>query len=151
MRRFLAVIYLLANAACQTVAPTIYHTSTPAPTSTARPDWKNFNGTKWTLIELLGKPVLPSSEVTLEFVDNTMQGVAGCNRYWQMPYTSMPDTSNEVAFRITVQLCTLPGLIEQEDVYIKQITSVSNTFEVDKEKLIVKNSTGDIVLIFVEQ
>jgi heat shock protein HslJ len=42
----------------------------------------DLNGTQWRLVELRsGQPVVPGSEISLQFKDGQASGFAGCNRY----------------------------------------------------------------------
>jgi heat shock protein HslJ len=111
-------------------------------------------GTSWELVSLNGKNLIEVTVITLEFTEIYLGGQMGCNGYGGSPDSGSYHTKNNGAFEldspfsVTVQLCTDPkGIMEQEAEYIEALMSASR-FQVVDNRLDIENETGEMTLVF---
>jgi heat shock protein HslJ len=111
-------------------------------------------GTNWELVSLNGKDLIEGTAITLEFTETYLGGQMGCNGYGGSPdsgkYIIKGDGTFQLGdpFAVTVQLCTDPeGIMEQEAEYIEMLMSATH-FQVVENRLEFKNLVGETILIF---
>lgn len=128
-------------------------TPTPATTSTA----STLESTEWVLISLKGKSIIEGTSITLNFTEAFLGGFMGCNGYGGGPdsgrYIVTDDgtltTPHQIA--VTVQLCSIPeGIMEQEAAYIEILRSAA-TYRVVNGLLEIENAAGETTLIFARK
>jgi len=90
----------------------------------------------------------------LDFSDEYLSGQMGCNGYGGSPDTGKYHAKNDGTFKlgspfaVTVQLCTEPGgIMEQEAAYIEALKDATH-FQVVENRLEIKSETGNVILIF---
>lgn len=110
--------------------------------------------TEWELTSLDGKDLIVGTAITLNFTDEYLGGQMGCNGYGGTPdsgkYHAKSDGTFTLGspFAMTVQLCTEPeGIMEQEAAYIEALMSAMN-FRIVDNRLEIGNEEGEIILIF---
>ena len=91
-------------------------------------------------------PVIPDSEVTMQFVEeNKIAGSAGCNRYFS-PYEESPDGGISFGtMASTMMYCE--GTMEQETGYLKALENVTR-MELVQNGLKLYYNDGEGVLNF---
>jgi len=111
-------------------------------------------GTEWELVFLNGNDLIAGTSITLDFAETYLGGEMGCNGYGGSPdrgkFISTGDGTFELdlPFAVTVQLCTEPeGIMEQEAEYIEALMS-ANLYEIGNDLLEIKNEAGETTLIF---
>ena len=109
------------------------------------------------MISLNGKDLIAGTIITLDFSDEYLSGQMGCNGYGGSPDTGKYHAKNDGTitlgspFAVTVQLCTEPGgIMEQEAAYIEALMIVT-LFQLMENRLEIKNETGNVILIFVSK
>lgn len=120
----------------------------------AAPDLSN---TEWLLVSLNGESLIPGTSISLAFTEEYLQGSMTCNGYGGGPdsgkYTATEAGSLTMGpfFAVTVQLCSTPeGIMEQEDAYIEALLSAA-TYRVVDGRLEIDNEAGETMLIFAEE
>lgn len=111
--------------------------------------------TAWLLVSLNGENLIPGTSISLEFSETFLQGTMTCNGYGGGP-DSGKFTATEAgalamgpAFAVTVQLCSTPeGIMEQEATYIDLLLSAA-TYRIAGERLEIDNAAGETVLVYV--
>jgi heat shock protein HslJ len=110
--------------------------------------------TSWELVSLNGKDLIEGTAITLEFTETYLGGQMGCNGYGGSPdsgkYISKGDGTFQIGdpFAVTVQLCTEPeGIMEQEAEFIKTLADATQFLVIDA-RLEIKNAAGETTLIF---
>jgi heat shock protein HslJ len=154
MRVFrLLVVLLLAAlpAACGTEA-----TSTPADT-TGSGGATPLAGTEWVLTSLNGESLIEGTEINLYFEEAFLGGSMTCNGYGGGPdsgkYIATDDGALTLGqyFAVTVQLCSEPqGIMEQEAAYIEAFLS-TETYGVVDDRLQMRDGAGRIILVFARK
>jgi len=132
------------------------------------PEFKFFSGscgpaetqlsdTEWELVSLNGKNLIEGTVITLNFTDEFLGGEMGCNGYGGSPDSGKYHAKGngtftlEHPFAVTVQLCTEPeGIMEQEVSYIEALMSASR-YKIVDNRLEIKNEAGNVILIFVRK
>ena len=111
-------------------------------------------GTEWELVSLSGKDLIKGTDITLFFTDEYLGGDMSCNGYGGSPdsgkYHATDDGTFtlEYPFAVTVQLCTEPeGIMEQEAEYIEILMTASH-YQVVDNHLEIEDELGDTMLIF---
>ena len=110
--------------------------------------------TEWELISLKGKDLIEGTAITLEFTETYLGGQMGCNGYGGTPdtgkYVATSDGNFNLAspFAVTVQLCTEPeGIMEQESDYIKTLMTASH-YQIMEDHLEIMNDAGELILLY---
>ena len=110
--------------------------------------------TEWELISLEGKSLIEGTSITLYYVDEHLGGEMGCNHYGGTPDSRKYSATRDGAltlippFAVTVQLCTEPeGIMEQETAYIEALMNAAN-FQIVNNRLEIENEAGETMLIF---
>jgi len=115
---------------------------------------KELAETKWELITLNGNNLIAGTSITLSFTEEYLGGYMGCNGYGGTPDTGKYQIKSDGTFTlgspfaVTVQLCTEPeGIMEQEMAYIEALRSATH-FQVLDDHLELKNEGGETILAF---
>ena len=113
-------------------------------------------GSTWTLILLEGEDLIEGARITLEFKEENLSGSTGCNGYGGGfdggKYADTNEHSLMVIppFTVTVQLCSEPeGIMEQEATYIEALMNAAS-FRVLENRLEINNGLGETSLVFIE-
>lgn len=105
-------------------------------------------GSEWVLTALNGTPPLEGSQITLSFEEDQAGGGSGCNSYGG-EYTI--EANDKIAFGpmlMTEMACMDPvGVMDQETAYLQTLAQTAG-FEVQEDRLILKNAAGDAILEF---
>ena len=111
-------------------------------------------GTEWELISLDGKSLIEGTTITLSFAEEYLGGEMGCNLYGGSPDSGKYRATGDgtfaliLPFAVTVQLCTEPeGIMEQEAAYIEALMDAAN-FRMIDNRLEIDNEDGETILIF---
>jgi len=111
-------------------------------------------GTSWELASLNGKDLIEGTAITLEFTEIYLGGQMGCNGYGGSPdrgkYFSKSNDTFQLGdpFAVTVQLCTDPeGIMEQEVKYIETLMSAVHYHILDN-RLEIANDSGETILTY---
>ena len=109
-------------------------------------------GTEWELISLNGQEPIAGTVITLNFTEDYLGGETGCNYYGNSPdlgkfiATGDGRFSLEPPFAVTVQLCSEPaGIMEQEEVYIETLQNAVR-YKITGNHLELLNSAGESTL-----
>jgi len=121
---------------------------------TPDPKKKKLAGTNWELVSLNGKDLIGGTAIMLEFTETYLGGEMSCNGYGGSPDSGKYISKNNGTFQlgdpfaVTVQLCTDPeGIMEQEAEYIDTLMSVIR-FQVSGDHLKMQNENGETILVF---
>ena len=111
-------------------------------------------GTKWELVSLNDEDLIANTAITLNFTEDYLGGEMGCNGYGGSPDSGKYHAKGngaftlEPPFAVTVQLCTEPeGIMEQEAAYIEALMAASR-YQVVDNHLEIENESGEMILIF---
>jgi heat shock protein HslJ len=111
-------------------------------------------GTEWKLITLDGKNLIPNTTITIHFTEDYLGGQMDCNGYGGTSdsgkYNAKIDGTFSLGspFAVTVQLCTEPeGIMEQEAAYIEALQNATH-FNVLGDQLEMENEDGETILVF---
>ncbi len=116
-----------------------------------KPNIPELPGTLWQLdsyVNAAGEMVdaPPNAEVTLEFKEDQIGGVAGCNLYFAS-YEIKGDTLTIEALNSTERYCPGAGIMDVEYQYLAALGEVV-AFTGDEEQLQLLSSTGKTLLTF---
>jgi heat shock protein HslJ len=154
-----SVVLAVCLVACGGESESVEETTPPEVADTAEPSTSTQKtvelvGTEWELVTLNGKALNPSTAITLNFTDEYLGGQMGCNGYGGTPDTGRYHIESDGTFTlvfpiaVTVQLCTEPeGIMEQEAEYITALIEATQ-FQVVENRLEIKNDAGEITLIY---
>jgi heat shock protein HslJ len=106
-----------------------------------------LNGTRWWLVTMGPRAVLPGTQTTAEFAINAdgmtgvISGSAGCNTY-NAPITGVFQVGQPTS---TMKLCTdIPGLMNQEGEYLAALAT-ANSFARSNNQLLIGTRNGLLV------
>jgi heat shock protein HslJ len=125
-------------------------TDSKASSTGASPD---LPGTEWTLTSLNGSSLIEDTEITLYFKEAYLGGTMTCNQYGGGPDSGKYTATDRGKLTIpqiaaTVQLCTEPeGIMEQEAAYIQALHDAA-TYQVTGSDLKIANAGGRTTLAF---
>ena len=109
------------------------------------------------LVSLKGEGLIESTEITLNFEKEFLGGSMGCNQYGggrdSGRYIATGDGTLTIPgpFAVTVQLCSTPGgIMEQEAAYIEALRSAAS-YRVAGDRLELENAAGDTILVFTRK
>jgi heat shock protein HslJ len=105
-----------------------------------------LGGTSWTATGLAGKggiaALIAGSRATLNFsADGTLSGSAGCNSYTGRYEVTGNQVRFPTAFASTRKMCVNPGVMEQEQAFLKALSG-STTGHIDGKKLELRDAGG---------
>ena len=108
----------------------------------------DLHGTRWSLLEIDGKKILPWSHVSLNFDKDAASGSGGCNHYGASYLIEQP---RKISF---LEICPTmmnypfpPGVTAQEKRYIESL-SESAKYEMSAGGLILYDSENRELLVF---
>jgi heat shock protein HslJ len=108
---------------------------------------QELTGVIWLLTELNGEAPLPETAITAEFdQDGRVGGSSGCNNY-NTTYTVDGDQLTFSEQMASTMMACLEPIMEQEREYL-QALSVTATYEIKDDELILSDSDGNVVAIF---
>lgn len=103
-----------------------------------------IEGTVWNLVSYNQQQILPKSEITAEFKQGRVSGLAGCNRYFA-DYQLDNAKLNINSVGSTRKVCRdVAGLMEQETTYLRLLDK-SQSATVVNNVLTIKTDDGDLV------
>ena len=109
------------------------------------------------LVSLNGKDLIEGTAITLVFTETYLGGQMGCNGYGGSPdtgkYISKSNGTFQLGdpFAVTVQLCTDPeGIMEQEAEYIGTLM-VASHYQIVDDRLELENETGELLLVYQQK
>jgi heat shock protein HslJ len=123
--------------------------STSVPASTGAPSPSPLVDTAWRLDSLDGKPLVPDTQVTLNFEAVTAYGSDGCNQYsgsYQVDGEKIIFTGG---LATSTMSCLVPIMV-QATAYMSALQRAS-TFAVAGERLTLSDAGGAALATFVEQ
>ncbi len=132
-RYFLFFILALVLSACQTRSQTV------------------LTGSTWSLNLLNGHSLVPGSHIEVQFDQDNLSGFSGCNSYGGSFQISGDHflVGDEIA--ATAMACLTPeGVNEQEREYLKALREAA-TYTVSGNHLEIKDSSGNLLLVFLHQ
>lgn len=155
MRVAILLITLLLAAFLAACAPKATPTT---PGLTAGPDaGARLVDTEWVLTSLNDESLIAGTEINLYFEEAFLGGSMTCNGYGGGPdsgkYIATDDGALTLGehFAVTVQLCSEPkGIMEQEAAYIEALLS-AETYHVEDDRLEMGNAAGQIILVFARK
>jgi heat shock protein HslJ len=109
--------------------------------------------TEWTLTSLNGSSLIEDTEIILTFKEAYLGGTMTCNQYGGGPdsgkYTAADQGKLAIPeLAVTVQLCTEPeGIMEQEAAYIQALHDTA-TYRVIDGHLEIADARGRTTLVF---
>ena len=132
--------------------------TTPTTSQTADSgDETLLRGTEWVLTSLNGESPIEDTEIDIYFEESFLGGSMTCNGYGGGPdsgkYIATDDGALTLGehFAVTVQLCSEPeGIMEQEAAYIEALLS-AETYHVMDDRLEMGNAAGQIILVFARK
>lgn len=111
--------------------------------------------TAWTLESLADsdgtmEPVIPGSEVTLEFsTGGSFAGSAGCNRYFGS-YTAAAGVISTSEIASTEMYCVnKEGVMMQENRYLL-LLGTADGYQISGDRLFITGSGGETILVFAK-
>jgi heat shock protein HslJ len=123
----LAVVTLLALAACSGTGPTVEDP---------------LDGTSWVLVGYGLAAPLPGTQITANFEDGQVGGSSGCNSYGGS-YEVKGESITVTEIFVTEMACMDPeGVMEQEQTYL-QYLSGATTFRVSEGQLQMTRPDGE--------
>lgn len=105
--------------------------------------------TGWVLETLSGQPVIPDTQVTLNFQNDALNGTDGCNRYsgtYTVDGAKITVNQDIVA---TMMACAEP-IMEQASTYIDALTQAA-TYTVSGRQLTLLDASGKTLATFTQQ
>lgn len=113
--------------------------------SAKKPSLK-LGGTNWTATSFASKgavtALIAGSKASLHFgADGTLSGSAGCNSYTGRYEVAGNQVKFPTAFASTRMMCANPGVMEQEQAFLKAL-SASSTGHIDGKKLELRDAGG---------
>ena len=132
-------------------------TPTTAPQEAESGDGTLLPGTQWALTSLNGEGLIEGTEINLYFEEALLGGSMTCNRYGggrdSGKYIATADGALTLPgpSNITVQLCTTPeGVMEQERAYVEALWT-SASYSVVDDQLQIRNAAGETILVFARK
>ena len=110
-------------------------------------------GTNWLLIEFaegnVFTPVIPGTQVTLEFAERDLAGSGGCNDYTANYLLKLPEQISISNLSSTDKACSdPPGIMEQEERYFQNLQLVEKFSIPDGNPLVLSWNRGNSSLRF---
>jgi heat shock protein HslJ len=112
--------------------------------------------TDWALISLYGNNLIEGTSITLQFSAGFLGGQMNCNSYGGGPDSGKYIATDEgtltiTQIAVTVQLCSKPdGIMQQEATYIEALQQAT-TYQVVDDRLEIYSEAGESILVFVRQ
>jgi heat shock protein HslJ len=110
----------------------------------------NLEGTQWMLESINETPVVPGSDVTLQFDnDNTAGGHAGCNSYGGTYALNNGDIVFSDIIR-TLVACVDENIMDQEDTYLQALENAGQVIQ-DGDRLTITYNGGQLNFVRAQQ
>ena len=113
-----------------------------------------LSNTQWELVSLNGKDLIEGTTISLEFTETYLGGQMGCNGYGGTPGTGKYQAKSDgtftlnAPFAVTVQLCTEPeGIMEQEAAYIEILMSAAR-YKIMGDRLEIESEDRETTLTY---
>lgn len=110
-------------------------------------DTPDLEGTSWLLIEINGQPVLPGSDPTLNFEDESIGGYGSCNTFGGEYQVENGKLTFSNIFS-TLMYCE--DTSDQEMAYFGALEEAAS-YQVEDGNLQILNAAGQVVLTFAPQ
>lgn len=108
----------------------------------------DIQGTRWSLLEIDGRKIVPWSHVSLDFDKGTASGSGGCNHYGVDYIVAQPGKISFGFMCITAMNCLFPlGVTAQEKRYIEALRE-SVKYKVSAGGLILYDNDNRELLVF---
>ena len=108
----------------------------------------DLQGTRWSLLEIDGKKIVPWSHVSLDFDKGTASGSGGCNHYGASYLVDKFGIISFLEICLTAMHCPFPlGVMVQEKRYIEAL-SESAKYELSAGGLVLYGSENQELLVF---
>ncbi|MCP4541114.1 MAG: META domain-containing protein [Chloroflexi bacterium] len=107
-----------------------------------------LRNTVWELESLTGNAVLSGTTITLEFSDEQVSGLAGCNQYGGSYQAKENNLSISNVFATEMGCMEPTGILEQETAYLTTLGAAA-TYQITTDRLEVYDAAGTHILIFV--
>lgn len=144
----LAVVGGLLLSGCGASTPA--SSSTPTVPSTPTNDMTNpsLAGTSWLLETLNGQPLVPDTQITLNFDAAAASGTDGCNRY-SGSYTVDGEQITITNIASTMMACAEP-VMQQATAYAAVLQEAA-TYSIAGQQLTLSEASGSPLAIFTQQ
>jgi heat shock protein HslJ len=110
----------------------------------------NLEGTRWMLESINGTPVVPGSEVTLQFdADNQAGGHGGCNSYGGA-YTLTNSSIEFENLAQTLMACLDEDLNQQESTYTNALNN-AQTVSLENDRLTITYNGGQLNFVRAQE
>ena len=121
------------------------------PACQSQTDQATLTGSVWSLSQLNGHTLVPSSHIEIQFDHDTFSGFGGCNSYGGGYKTNSDHFSIAEGIESTAMACLTPeGIGEQETEYFQALSAVDLYF-VSANRLELKDAGGELILVFIHQ
>lgn len=109
----------------------------------------DLSGTVWELATLSGSDLLLGTAITLEFTDEEVSGLAGCNHYGGSYQVSGHNLTIRDVFATEMACPEPPAVLEQEGDYLAALI-VAESYLLTGNQLEIRDETGGVFLLFVK-
>lgn len=107
-------------------------------------------GTDWELASLSESSLLQGTTITIEFAENEVSGLAGCNRYGGSYQTSGSSLTFSDLFQTEMACLEPEGILEQEGAYLAAL-NVAASYRLTDDQLEILDKADGQLLMFVSQ
>lgn len=109
-----------------------------------------LEGTSWQLIYMDSRSIPPGANVTINFQDGQVSGIAACNHYGGEYAFSSDGAFSAGAMFMTEMYCTDESLNQLETVYLEALGGVVSV-KVEGDELILMGAKGQMVFGLVSK
>jgi heat shock protein HslJ len=109
----------------------------------------DLSGTAWELATLSGSDLRQGTAITLEFTDEEVSGLAGCNHYGGSYQVSGNSLTISNVFVTEMACPEPPGVLEQEGDYLAAL-NVAASYLLKGNQLEIRDEAGGVFLLFVK-
>ena len=99
----------------------------------------------WSLLQLQGQPLAPGTVITANFSGGQVTGSGGCNSYSAGFSTNGNNVS--ISYPISGQMACAPEILQQENQFF-QVLSSAGSYEINGNNLILRDGSGNTILVF---
>ncbi len=118
-------------------------------TSSAATNTATLNHSEWILANLNGRAVKPDSLITINFENDKISGIDGCNRYHGSYTLNADKLSINKHIASTMMACPEP-ISQQAAAYISALTEAVS-YKIDAQQLMLINASGKTLASFTKQ
>jgi heat shock protein HslJ len=104
--------------------------------------------TEWFLVSIKGEEPLAGTDITLRLEESTFSGFDGCNRYGGEYKASDDHSFLVIEVWRSLMLCPNPEGIMAQGVVYRDALSKAATYQLTRDRLIVKDDAGETLLVF---